>query len=79
MSMKKLVAIVLIIASCALVALGGRYYSYATRGENPYDEIGIALAQWMPGRVRPWGCGKLKERFGKVLPPYGCQQYWAAG
>jgi hypothetical protein len=45
MSMKKLVAIVLIIASCALVALGGRYYSYATRGENPYDEIGIALAQ----------------------------------
>jgi hypothetical protein len=74
--MKKTVAIILFVVVSAVTTLGGRYYSYVTRGENLYDEIGISLAQWMPGPVRVWGCGKLNERFPKSLPPYGCTEAW---
>ena len=53
--------------------LGGRYYKYVTNARTPFDEVGISLNALVPGPVRDWGCGKLKQTFeGKTAPPHGC-------
>ncbi len=67
-----------ILLPLTLLILGGgglagfEYWRYVTKGDDPYDEIGISLNQSMPGPIRDWGCGKLKVRFGQGLPPLGC-------
>ena len=74
--MKKFLLVSLIVVIGVYGFLGAKYYSYVTRGETPYDEIGISLAGIMLSPVRVWGCGKMKERFPKSLPPYGCTDAW---
>lgn len=71
----KLLAVLLLTVALGLVSvIGFRYYVYVTNTQSPYDEVGIELNQAMPGPIRDWGCGKLKDTFGKkALPPLGCQ------
>lgn len=56
-----------------LVVVGHRWYSYVTNTDSPYDEVGIEFNSRMPAPVRKWGCDRLRETFGNVLPPLGCQ------
>ncbi|MCJ2080189.1 hypothetical protein [Methylobacterium sp. J-090] len=53
--------------------MGWRWYSYVTAGASPYDEVGIEVNRRLPESLRAWGCGRIKERFPKAVPPYGCQ------
>jgi hypothetical protein len=57
----------------AAVTVGGAWYSYVTNTETPYQEVGIELNSRMPGPINQWGCDRLRQTFGKSLPPYGCQ------
>ena len=72
--MRTLLILVVTIAAVILLVMGFRYYMYVTNTQTPYDEVGIELNQYMPGPIRNWGCGKLKQTFGaKTLPPFGCE------
>jgi hypothetical protein len=71
--MRRLVTLVVAVLVAVVVSAFGGYYNYVTNSETPFDEVGIGLAKYMPGPVRTWGCGKLHDRFGNTLPPYGCQ------
>lgn len=54
------------------IVFGYRWYDYVTNAKSPFDEVGIAINSRLPASLRDWGCGRLKERFGRTLPPYGC-------
>ena len=72
--MKLALVMIATIIVAVLIAACGRYYIYVTNTASPYDEVGIALNGYMPGPVRTWGCGRLKDTFGKkTLPPLGCE------
>lgn len=51
---------------------GYRWYDYVANATSPYDEVGIAINRRLPEPLRMWGCGKLRERFARSVPPYGC-------
>ena len=53
--------------------LGWRWYRYVTAGDTPYDEVGIEVNLRLPEPLRAWGCARIKERFPRAVPPYGCQ------
>lgn len=53
--------------------LGWRWYSYVTAGQTPYDDVGIEVNRRLPESLRLWGCERIKERFPRSVPPYGCQ------
>ena len=53
--------------------LGWRWYRYVTAGDTPYDEVGIEVNLRLPEPLRTWGCARIKERFPRAVPPYGCQ------
>lgn len=53
--------------------MGWRWYRYVTAGETPYDEVGIEVNLRLPEPMRAWGCARIKERFPRAVPPYGCQ------
>ena len=62
------------IAMIALIAvIGFRWHRYVTNSETAYEEIGIELNSRMPAPINKWGCDRLHETFGNILPPYGCQ------
>ena len=54
------------------LTLGHRWYDYVANATSPYDEIGIEINSRLPESLRAWGCGRLKERFARAIPPYGC-------
>ena len=56
-----------------LGTVGWRWYSYVTAGDSPYDEVGIEVNRRLPEPLRAWGCARIKERFPRAVPPYGCQ------
>ncbi|KQP30034.1 hypothetical protein ASF49_14225 [Methylobacterium sp. Leaf104] len=70
-------ALALTVAVAILVAgfgtIGWRWYSYVTAGASPYDEVGIEVNRHLPGFLRSWGCERIKDRFPRAVPPYGCQ------
>ena len=70
-------ALALTVAFAILVAglgtIGWRWYSYVTAGPSPYDEVGIEVNRRLPESLRTWGCDRIKERFPRSVPPYGCQ------
>ncbi len=72
MILQRVARILLISALVAIVMLGYRWYNYVTNTNTPYDEVGIELNLYMPKPVRKWGCDRLHQTFGNVLPPYGC-------
>lgn len=53
--------------------LGWRWYHYVNAGDTPYDEVGIEVNRRLPEPLRAWGCARIKERFPRAVPPYGCQ------
>ncbi|TXM66304.1 hypothetical protein FV226_23810 [Methylobacterium sp. WL12] len=53
--------------------IGWRWYSYVTAGATPYDGVGIEVNRYLPEPLRAWGCARIKERFPRAVPPYGCQ------
>ncbi|TXN25554.1 hypothetical protein FV220_18230 [Methylobacterium sp. WL19] len=53
--------------------LGWGWYRYVTAGPTPYDEVGIEVNRRLPESLRTWGCERIKERFPRSVPPYGCQ------
>lgn len=63
----------LIVVIMSVGFIGFQWYKYVTNTDSPYDEVGIELNSRMPGPINKWGCDKLHETFGNVLPPYGCQ------
>lgn len=65
------VAIAIFIAGIGTI--GWRWYSYVTAGASPYDEVGIEVNRRLPEPLRAWGCERIKERFLRAVPPYGCQ------
>ncbi len=72
--MKKILTYLVVFVVGIAGFVGMKYYAYVTNTESPYDEVGIELNLMMPGPIRDWGCGKLKETFGTTaLPPAGCQ------
>ena len=70
--MRKAILVVLV-AVCAMAAfIGYRWYNYVTNTTSPFEEVGIEINSRMPGPIKNWGCGKLKQNFPNALPPYGC-------
>lgn len=69
----RFIRLLAIMAIVFVVVFGYRWYAYVTNTDSPYDEVGIELNSRMPGPIKKWGCDKLHETFGNVLPPYGCQ------
>ncbi|TXN26802.1 hypothetical protein FV232_27305 [Methylobacterium sp. WL30] len=71
------VALAASVAFAILVAgigtIGWRWYSYVTTGASPYDEVGIEVNRHLPEPLRSWGCNRIKQRFPRAVPPYGCQ------
>ena len=61
------------IALAGVGTIGWRWYDYVTAGASPYDEVGIEVNRRLPEPLRAWGCGRIKERFPRAVPPYGCQ------
>ncbi|MGU3664572.1 hypothetical protein ACLBX9_10350 [Methylobacterium sp. A49B] len=61
------------IALAGLGTMGWRWNSYVTAGASPYDEFGIEVNRRLPEPPRSWGCARIKERFPRAVPPYGCQ------
>jgi hypothetical protein len=61
------------IALAGAGTIGWRWYSYVTAGASPYDEVGIEVNRRLPEPLRAWGCQRIKERFPRTVPPYGCQ------
>lgn len=70
--MKKVVQILCVVSLGMVLMVGLRWNRYVTSSESPYDEVGIMLNGYMPAPLRAWGCRKMKERFPRALPPYGC-------
>jgi hypothetical protein len=71
--LEKIASIALIAVVAFVAMVGGRYYRYATNTRTPFDEVGIRLNALMPGPIRDWGRGKLKQTFEtKTAPPHGC-------
>ena len=64
------VAFAILIAEAGTI--GWRWYSYVTAGASPYDEVGIEVNRRLPESLRAWGCERIKERFPRAVPPYGC-------
>lgn len=54
------------------ITFGYRWYDYIANATSPYDEVGIEINSRLPEPLRAWGCGRLKERFARSIPPYGC-------
>ena len=65
------VAFGIVVATVGTV--GWRWYHYVTAGSSPYDEVGIEVNRRLPEPLREWGCARIKERFPRAVPPYGCQ------
>jgi hypothetical protein len=70
--MLKTLKVLIIITLGVSVLTAGRWYTYVTNINSPYDEVGIELNSRMPLQVRAWGCNKLHATFPKALPPLGC-------
>ena len=70
--MRRVLTVLLAAVVAVVMVVAGRWYIYVTNTESPYDELGIALTQFMPDPVRAWGCGKLEITFAGALPPFGC-------
>lgn len=70
--MLKIVSILLVIVVAAAAFIGVRWYSYVTNTNSPYDEVGIEINSRLPAALNAWGCDKLQNTFGEVVPPYGC-------
>ncbi|MCJ2035620.1 hypothetical protein [Methylobacterium sp. J-068] len=70
-------ALAVTVAFAILIAgvgtIGWRWYSYVTAGASPYDEVGIEVNRRLPESLRVWGCERIKDRFPRAVPPYGCQ------
>ncbi|POR41715.1 hypothetical protein [Methylobacterium sp. V23] len=70
-------ALALTVACGILVAgfgtIGWRWYAYVTAGATPYDEVGIEVNRRLPAPLRTWGCERIRDRFPRAVPPYGCQ------
>lgn len=67
------VSVALGIALAGFGTIGWRWYHYVTVGASPYDEVGIEVNRRLPEPLRIWGCERIKERFPRAVPPYGCQ------
>ncbi|MFB0491152.1 hypothetical protein ABIE45_003738 [Methylobacterium sp. OAE515] len=67
------VSVALAVALAGIGTIGWRWYSYVTAGPSPYDEVGIEVNRRLPEPMRAWGCMRIKERFPRAVPPYGCQ------
>ncbi|MCJ2139488.1 hypothetical protein MKL20_05560 [Methylobacterium sp. E-066] len=67
------VSVALGIALAGVGTIGWRWYSYVNAGASPYDEVGIEVNRRLPEPLRSWGCARIKERFPRAVPPYGCQ------
>lgn len=67
------VSVAFAIALAGLGTIGWRWYSYVTAGDSPYDEVGIEVNRRLPESLRSWGCTRIRERFPRAVPPYGCQ------
>ena len=70
--LKKLLSVVLVVVVALVATLGWQWYGYVNNATSPSDELGIELNSRMPLPLRKWGCDRLKETFGAVLPPHGC-------
>lgn len=70
--MKRLLTILIAAVLALVLVMGGRWYIYVTSADQPYDEVGIAITQFMPAPLRAWGCAQLEARFATALPPMGC-------
>ena len=66
-------SVAIAIALAGVGTIGWRWYSYVTAGASPYDEVGIEVNRLLPEPLRAWGCARIKERFPRAVPPYGCQ------
>jgi hypothetical protein len=73
MKVKKFLFVVAVVVIAFFAIVLGRWYQYVTSAPQPYDEVGIELNRYMPGFLNKWGCDQLKARFGRQVPPYGCQ------
>lgn len=65
------VAFAIVVAVVGTV--GWRWHHYVTASESPYDEVRIEVNRRLPASMREWGCTRIKERFPRAVPPYGCQ------
>lgn len=73
MSISRLVVFSLTVVFCVTVFMGYRWHQYVTNSDSPYDEVGMTLNGLMPGPLNKWGCDRLRDTFGNVLPPLHCE------
>jgi len=70
---KRIVSALVILTLMLAVVIYQFWYTHATNGDSPYDEMFIEINGWMPSGARNWACGQIAERFPGSLPPYSCQ------
>ncbi len=73
MSLVRIVLFCLVPLVALSATLGYRWHQYVTNTSSPYDEVGMALNGAVPSFLNEWGCGRLHETFGNVLPPLNCE------
>lgn len=73
MSTSRFIAFAMTVVFCMTAVLGYRWHQYVTNSDSPYDEVGITLNGIMPGPLNKWGCDRLHDTFGNVLPPLNCE------
>ena len=62
-----------------VVIVGGYWAYYVFASADPNDRFGVMINEKLPLSAREYACNTLKERFGDIQPPKGCDTFaaWA--
>lgn len=62
-----------------VVIVGGYWAYYVFASADPNDRFGVMINENLPLSAREYACNTLKDRFGDIQPPKGCDTFaaWA--
>jgi hypothetical protein len=62
-----------------IIVVGGYWAYYVFAAADPNDRFGVMINEKMPLSARQYACDQLKERFGDIQTPSGCEGFasWA--
>ena len=63
-----------VLLTAVMLVIGGKWYTYVTLADTPFDDFGSSINAMMPAPINKVGCDLLKQRFGNIpIPPRGCE------
>lgn len=60
-----------------VVIVGGYWAYYVFASADPNDKFGVMINENLPLSAREYACNTLKQRFGNIQPPKGCDTFAA--